>query len=301
MFRSLLVNATRHRHGHILRLILRYSRVIYSFREQKKILALLTEDEFKGIPQIQPVFPFKYLHEKYLATGLSVQHKAQALLNNYQALKYYICRKSLDHIIHNEIILFSRETDSDSTIQIVFLMSHSSRIEGELSLLFRIDNANAFILSFTIVPGEVVRCPAEQALLISRMQGERCVGEKVRAATRALRGVSPPMALLEALQGIASAFCIMHLAAVPAVHQPYFSEEQAPTFLKNYDEFFLTSGLTRGSGRFFEAPLPLPKKPLTAIKPGNRPRAKVQREIRKEIVETVRQVMMQHRRARVEF
>jgi hypothetical protein len=93
----------------------------------------------------------------------------------------------------------------------------------------------------------------------------------------------------------------MHLAAVPAAHQPYFSEEQAPTFLKNYDEFFLTSGLTRGSGRFFEAPLPLPKKPLTAIKPGNRPRAKVQREIRKEIVETVRQVMMQHRRARVEF
>jgi uncharacterized protein VirK/YbjX len=297
MFTSLLINATRRRRGHIPRLLLRYSRVIFNIRTQKRILQLLSEDEFSRIPRLQPVFPFKYLHENYLATGLSIEQKAQALLTHYRFLKSYFNRESLGKLLYEPLTVFSKNTDSNAYIDIVLLASHISRIEGELSLLLKLNEINTFILSFTIVPGQIVCCAEERVLLVPRVQGERCVRHEVRTVTKALRGVSPPMALLDALQGIASALCINHLAAVPAVQQSYFSEEHAQTFLKSYDEFFFASGLTRGAGGFFEAPFPLPKKPLGAIKSGNRPRAKAQREIRTEIAETVRQVMMQHRRA----
>ena len=175
---------------------------------------------------------------------------------------------------------------SDSHVSITLCLSNPVYLEGEMSLLLKVDGERTHILSFTIVPGDVVGCDAEYAILISRLQGVKNNGGCLSHRAAISLGVQPQKALLDALQGVALAIGIHYLSGIRAKYQSFYSEEHAGLFLKAYDQFYADNGMSATSDSIFASPVPLSFGPIRA---SNRRRARMRRATRREIIESVQQ------------
>ena len=155
--------------------------------------------------------------------------------------------------------------------------------EGELTLSLRVDGDIVFVLSFTIVPGSLVESKAAETLLITRLQGIKGCHRQIGDATTAMHDVAPCLLLVAALQGVADAFGISAIAAVPADRQTSYTKDYAFAFKEAYDDLFIERGLSKGTTGFFSSPVPIAQKPLTSIKQGHKLRAKKKRAFRKRV------------------
>jgi len=162
-------------------------------------------------------------------------------------------------------------------------LSRPSYKEGELSLRLRVNGEIVFILSFTIVPGWVVKSQAAEILLISRLQGVKGAYPQISLATRTLHDVAPCALLFSALKGVADAFGISEIAAVSADRQSYYREDSAAAFQEAYDGFFAELGIPKSATGFFNIPVPLDAKPLSLIKHGHKLRTKAKRAFKQQI------------------
>ncbi len=285
-----------------LRLILRaiflyWYQIILNFSAQKKLISLIAESEFRKLLSVQPNFPFKYLKESYLSSGLSRERRAEALICNYHILRSKFDSESLRQILFEELVLLRREILPGEIGSVVLCLSNPCYLEGELSLVFKIGQTEIYVLSFTIVPGGLVQIPDEPVILISRMQGSSPIDD-LRRATKALNGVSPVLMLWSVLEGFAKALDINHFAGVPAQYQTSFTADKGANFLRLYDEFYAARGLKRTTEHFFYAPLPLAHKPMDAIRPDARRRARIRRELRQEFADSACRAIAQSLRAR---
>jgi uncharacterized protein VirK/YbjX len=278
------------------RKVSRYSRIIAELRNQREILTLLEDDSLADIARLQPAFPFKFLHERYLWQGPSTREKVLSLLNNFKFLHAVLTAEALHKVVTGECVLFEKTKDNHRFSIVFCLSSDPVHLEGEMSLLFKVNGTSAFTLSFTIVPGEIVGCAGEQTILISRLQRTNETNDALRLISKVLYGITPAKALLEALQGLANALSITHLSGLSAEFQSSYLEEYAEVYVRAYDEFFAASGMSRGSVRFFHGAVPLVQKPVaeTVTKPSNRSRGKHRRELRSEIVQSVYDAMKRH-------
>jgi uncharacterized protein VirK/YbjX len=300
LFLGLFLNALRQR-DHLKSLfdrdiagrkITRYSRLILNLGEHRKILELLKDGVFSDIPKLQPAFPFKFLHERLICQRLSTKNKVRCLLTNFTFMKVALVEKALKKILAEESFVLFENKNEDSHLSIVFCLSNPIYIEGEMSLLFRVDGIRVFILSFTIVPGDVVNCPEPYSILISRLQGVKGTFAAFDIAAKTL-GVNPRIALLEALQGVARAFRIAHLSAVPGAYQSSYIDEFSELYQKAYDQFFAANGMSVGAGRFFQGLVPLAQTSTAVSRknPSKRRRRQMRREKRKEIADAVHDLM----------
>jgi uncharacterized protein VirK/YbjX len=155
--------------------------------------------------------------------------------------------------------------------------------EGELSLLLKMDGEIFFTLSFTIVPGWVVKSTATEVLLISRLQGTPGYSpEQIRLAIKAMHGVRPRALLLSALEGIAIAMGIEEIASVSTRNHIDYCEELDAVFKNSYDDFFAELGLIKSDTGFFTSTVLIGDKPLTLIKQGHKIRTRKKRAFRKQ-------------------
>jgi hypothetical protein len=156
-------------------------------------------------------------------------------------------------------------------------------LEGELSLDLRVDGKKVFNLSFTIVPGSVVKSEAAEILLITRLQGTCGSRPQIRLARKAFHEFFPSKLLLAALQGIADAFGIGELEAVCATNQRAYTKESAAILKSAYDVFFANLGMVKTVAGFYSSPIPIEGRPLASFKGRNRSRARKRRAIRQQI------------------
>ncbi|MGA8670802.1 MAG: DUF535 family protein, partial [Terracidiphilus sp.] len=155
--------------------------------------------------------------------------------------------------------------------------------EGELSLDLQVDGKKVFNLSFTIIPGWVVKSESLEVLLISRLQGRPGCNTQVRLARRALNDYSPRTLLLASLQGIADAFGIGEIVAVSATKQRCY-ENAHPAIIKGgYDDFFAKRGMVKTPSGFYSSPIPIEGKPLQSFKARARSRARKRRANRQKL------------------
>jgi uncharacterized protein VirK/YbjX len=98
-----------------------------------------------------------------------------------------------------------------------------------------------------------------------------------------MHDVAPVRLLLAALQGVADAFGIPAIAAVPALRQTSYKDGSQLAFYEAYDNFFAELGLSKSSTGFFFADVPIPEKPLGSIKRGHRLRARKKRAFKLQI------------------
>jgi uncharacterized protein VirK/YbjX len=157
------------------------------------------------------------------------------------------------------------------------------RLEGELSLDLRVDGEKIFTLSFTVVPGWVLRSEIAEILLITRLQGTLGARPQIRLARKTFREFFPGKLLLAALQGIADALGIDELQAVCSTRQRSY-EKGCPAILRSaYDDLFAQMGMVETATGFYSSPIPIESKPLASMKRGKRSRARRRRAIRQQI------------------
>ena len=221
MFLPLFLNAVRERENlkslfntaKASRKVPRYARLVLNFREHQKVLQLLADEPFALIPRQQPAFPFKFLHERLLCKGLTTEERVRCLLTNYNFLRQALTEEALQTVVADSSLVVYEREGGGHRLSILLGLSNTIYLEGEMSLVLAIDGTHAFVLSFTIVPGEIVNCSAAYSILISRLQGIKGTPGAFGIAA-AILGVSPLVALFETLQGIARAFHITHLGGV---------------------------------------------------------------------------------------
>ena len=157
--------------------------------------------------------------------------------------------------------------------------------EGEMSLNLVMDQQLIFVLSFTIIPGWVVRSDLDEVVLISRVQGVKGRFAEVQVATKTLNDVAPPALLVAALCGFANAYKIRGMAGINAQMKPefYLCEGEATHIEQAYDGFLSEIGLVRASSGFYLTPIPLPEKPMIQIKKGHKTRTREKRAFKLEV------------------
>jgi uncharacterized protein VirK/YbjX len=237
---------------------------------------------FSEVVQSNPRFCYKFLTDDYLVRGFSTSERASCYLHHYKRLHSLLPNRLLRQILQEEVTLHAI-SDGSHRFALTLGLSRPYDNEGELTLRLRVDGDIVYVLSFTIVPGELVESKASEAFLISRLQGIRGCYQQIGIATRALHEVAPNRLLLSALQGIAEAFGVHAIAAVPARRQTSNKNAAASAFKNAYDNLFSELGLSKSASGFFSSAIPIDQKPLTSIKRGHRLRAKKKRAFKHKI------------------
>ena len=249
----------------------------------REILATLRLKPFDQIVRNDPGLALKYVVPGYLARGFTVRERVSCLLHRYRRLYASLPEHVLRQVLQKEVILHEIVEDgSRFTFALGFPEPHNDK-EGELSLNLQVDGKTIFNLSFTIVPGWVLKSAASEALLISRLQGKPGCNSQIRLARRALNDYSPRSLLLAALQGIADSLGISEIEAVTATNQKSYVRGFPTLFENGYDRFFSAAGMVKTSVGFYSASIPIEGRPLESFKGRARLRAKKRRARRQQI------------------
>jgi uncharacterized protein len=263
-----------------------------NFPTQVKVLHVVSRPVYSRLIAINPRFPLKWMGVDYLARGLTASQQAECFMHHYRRLPELIPARILSPILLDEFQLDDiREGNDRFTIKIGF--SRPWDYEGELSLNFEANGRLVFVLSFTIVPGRVVRSDSKEVLLISRIQGVKGCYEEIQSATKAMHDIAPPAILFAALCGVADALGFDAMAGINATMKPewYLCEGESGHIEQAYDEFFAELGISRGPAGFYLSQLPPVEKPMTLIKRGHKTRTKIKRAFKREVADRVSRVL----------
>jgi uncharacterized protein VirK/YbjX len=258
-------------------------RLLTNISTQREILSLLSLTPFDEIARKTPALAFKYVVPDYLARGFTVKERASCFLHHYKRMHAVLSENALRQILQGNVSLHEISNGVNDFTLTMGLSEPVGRLEGELSVDLRVDGKRIFNLSFTIVPGWVVKSEAEEILLITRLQGTLGCHSQIRLARKAFHEFSPKKLLLAVLQGIAEVFGIRELVAVCGTNQRGYEKEYAATLKRSYDDFFAHLGMVKTASGFYSSRIPIEGKPLASIKGRNRSRARKSRAMRRQI------------------
>jgi uncharacterized protein VirK/YbjX/predicted Zn-dependent protease len=240
-----------------------------------------------SIVDASPFSILKCRRPTYLSRNLAETVRYACLYNHYLYLYGSVAAETLHAMAFNDVALFETAVGPNG-YAITSQISHDPIDEGELSLLFRVNGAPLYTVSFTIVPGYAVGLPDDRhSLLISRMQGSRARFQEIRRATKELGDIFPQAILVAALEGIATSMGIRYIAGIGAANQAAYNDQNAGILSRIYDDFYQTIGGQNIHGDFYITPVPLPKKSLALAKAGHRLRTKRKQKIKTDIAKSV--------------
>jgi uncharacterized protein VirK/YbjX len=160
--------------------------------------------------------------------------------------------------------------------------------EGELNLYFQVNSVEVYVLSFIMVPGRLPGADVENSIFITRLQGTKGCADAIKLATKSVGDVSPPLILMAAVQGIATALGIKFILGINSKDH-VSTDGRPPTrdLISAYDEFWVSIEGKRLPSGLFLFPIPLPDKPLVLIKQNHRPRVRSRRAFRNSVAQRV--------------
>ena len=258
-------------------------RFLINIGRYREILGLLKLRPFDEIAQNNTGFAFKYVVPIYLTRGFTVTERVSRFLHHYRRMHATFPENMLRQILQEDVALYEISNGVNCFAFTMGLPEQRGHLEGELSLDLRVDGKKIFNLSFTIVPGWVVKSEAAEILLITRLQGTKGSRSQIRLTRKVFNEFFPGKLLLAALQGIADAFGIGELEVVCATNQTYYDKKYAAIFQSAYDDFFAKVGMVKTAVGFYSSPIPIDGRPLASFKGHNRSRARKRRAIRQQI------------------
>lgn len=261
-------------------------RAITNIDTHREVLKLLKRQPFAETVHKNPRFAFKYLAPHYIARCLTWEERSACFLYHHRRMHASLPDQILRQILLGDITVHQVVQDNVRYLFTVGLSRPCDK-EGELSLNLQIDDEIIFLVSFSIVPGWVVKSAAPEVLFLTRIQGTPGCFPKIKMASAALHDVNLNGLLFAALQGFATAFDINEIAASSARDQTSFSEDLAAIFERAYDEFYLDLGMSKSEHGIFFGAIPIEGKPLELVKKNHRSRTKDQRRFKQEIQSAV--------------
>jgi len=268
------------------------SRLSASCPTQLRALELLRIGAMARFVASNPRFLFKHLPSQYLVRGLDAPARTACLLHHYRRLNAALPEQLMRRMLEEDVPVFGLGEDGhrfEFTLGRSRQIDHSRHVdhEGELSLNLLVDATQVFVLSFTIVPGWVMGSQAAEVLMITRVQGALGVFEKIALAAKTMHGIPPEMLLMAALHGVAEALAIPAMAGVSAVRHLCYDQHHEALFKKCYDNFFARIGAVRNAADFYTAAFPLPEKPLSLVKRGQKTRSRARRAFRLRVAREI--------------
>jgi hypothetical protein len=263
---------------------------------QLKVLRVLSRPAYMRLITVNPRFSLKFMGVDYLARGLTIKQRAESFMHHYRRLPDVFPESSLIRILLGEILL-DEIREENNRFAILMGLSRPYDNDGELSLNLEVNGKVAFLFSFTIAPGWVVRSKAKEVMLISRMHGFRGCYDEVRLATKTLHDIAPPALLFAALCGVAEAYGVHEMAGIAAIMKPefYSHPDDDAQIQEAYDEFFALLGATKGPAGFYQSPLPPPDRPIKMIKSKKRSAHRRRTAIKRDITQRVYQALCDFR------
>jgi uncharacterized protein VirK/YbjX len=268
-------------------------RAVCNVSNQWSIREILKLPEYAELARIDLRFRFRYLARDYLSKRFTVAERACCFSHHYEWLHNHLSSAFLSKILHEAVPLVEVR-DCGNSYTIACSSSRPIDTEGDLSLNLEVNGETVFILSFNIVPGRVVRSPAADVLLITRMQGVKGCYPQISLATRTMRCVAPPALLVAALEGLGDALGIRTLACISGTDQNSYCSKSAAYFGAAYDAFFIARGVNKNEANIFVSPIPMNEKPLALIKKGHKLRAKRRHAFKRMVAEAARQAFYEY-------
>jgi uncharacterized protein VirK/YbjX len=258
-------------------------RYIINIGKRREVLRLLSHRPYAELVHNYPGFAFKYLVPDYLARDFTVSERVSCFLHHYRRLYAMLPEDALSQILQADVTLHEIVTNGTRFAVALALPQPPHDKEGELTLDLQVDGKRIFNLSFTIVPGSVVKSEVAEVLLVTRLQGTFGARPEIRLARTILHEFFPGKLLLAALQGVADAFGINELQAVCATKQKSYQKGCPGHIKRSYDIFFTKLGMVKTSTGFYSSSIPINSRPLASLKGHNRPRARRRRAMRLQI------------------
>lgn len=239
--------------------------------------------------------PLKHLSSHYLALHLSTRQRLQSVHHHYAVLNRHVRPDALAQLHDEGIRLWELDAGgAHHSIELgyPFSFDHPGRKddhEGDLLLVFSVDDSPCFACSFTVMPLAVAhaRPTGDSALFVGRVQGVGRDFERLRQTTRALGDVTPRDLLWQAVEGIGQALDIRHALGISNDGHVLRRVREGDDSAFDYDAYWESLGGIRTPQQMYLLPLPVPQKPLAAIAQKHRQRAARKRQFRHEVRQAV--------------
>lgn len=230
-----------------------------------------------------PLIALRYLGD-HLALSMQTQQRREALMGHYAALPR-ILRPAAKRGLSKGVPIWRRDIpDTESALSIVLELSRLAPMEGELELRFTF-KSDLYVLTFLIAPGRAFDLQCGRVLFIGGVQGRIGTREEIREASKLNGEVSPATMLLMTVQALAKAARVDQLIAIG--EDEHISMGYSPSkILFDYRRCWTEIGGKR-IGRHYSIPLESPQKPLSDIPLSHRRRAKIRRETKRLLSETI--------------
>ena len=229
----------------------------------------------------------------YLSCSFSWRDRLHSIINHYRFIDKHFLPNFMISIMEGEILLWEELQDANRySISIVYDI-HC--LEGDLSLIYKINGELVYTLAFAVIPGRIVNMRAVQVLFISRIQGGHHY-DLIRSSVKAFSGIRPNTMLLAAARAIATASGITCMAGVRTKHQIALGCKmdtmQGEVF--NYDQFWTEIGGQRlNNSQVFSVPITPHHIPLCDRKREHRTRKMQQYQFESNLIREIQDTFRQ--------
>lgn len=268
-------------------------RLTTNIPSQVEIFRFMKHPVFAEFLRLNLRFPLKFAAENYLVRGIGTKERKLGFLHHYERLKQALPEEMLRSILRDRVSIFE-VSEGGRQYRVTAHLSRPWDKEGELSLTLDMDGTDLYVLSFSIVPGKILKLAATEVLLVTRIQGTRGEFKSIQQTTKSLHDVAPASLLMSALQGFGEALDAQEIVGISAVRQSAYNELYKEIFFRSYDEFFIDIGLMKTDDDLYRSPIPIPEKPMQDVKRGHKLRTKEKRVFKREIADTVRRFFKQN-------
>lgn len=216
---------------------------------QLKALDVVTDEKLSQITQ-------RMISGDYCGKNFTLTEKLNTVLYHYRIINQSFLDKFMP-ASNDQIVLWQNE----STLHRyeIRLAASDHPTEGEISLLFCMNDLAVYTISFTFVQGKLIDKKAvssSDGIFVARVQGLKDSKSLVHTSSKEHFQSYPTFLLYAALQGVAKAMHRQFIIGICADASLNFNKDQQ-SYYGAYDSFWEKLGGRRLSKSYFELPIRL--------------------------------------------
>ncbi len=275
-----------------LKRLFQASLVIWHFRGRSKLSKSLAISCFRDAVKDQPGIPYKFVGS-YLARFFSTEDRLRILTNHFQFFQDRFGDSSNRIFPLHGLTVWSKTVGTD-LFSISMSLPGRAFMEGDMCLVFSMNESVLHTMSFSFVPGEMLGVDSHQAIFIGGSQGSRAEPGMHRHAAKSNGEICPATMLLLALQALARALGIGDLVGVSSKdHSTRYITDAPSDYQSAYDDFWQTNGGERGE-RGYRMSAAISDKPITLAASSHRSRARRKRARKQELIDEICGALKSH-------
>ena len=199
----------------------------------------------------------------YVTSKMGISKKISLLINHYNNLSEFLPKNLLTKILAGEVVEICKLTAKNGDIYgLNIAMLDRYWREGGLTI-FMTDAENEIITTITFNFGKKEN--GEIFAIIGGLQGTASGKATIVSSTRALNGLRPKYAVLEALYAFSSIFNVESVVATSLANHVFMNTKIMKKMHSDYDQFWMEIGGVKGGDKNFQLPKTLPKRSIEEV------------------------------------